>query len=257
MGFASATSGGPMGPDRYDTYGVAVGPRMPGYGLPGLAFRQVDREGGYAVSTLGADGNPLTHGDTGPFFGVVWAGTQRGRITPSSAFCPDAAEAPIGIVRQSDEEMLDMTVATAICNIERQVVDSIEIDVTLPFGRRYFGETRPADAITPGLELYIDEYYRDIRQAGFPLPPGYSRRLDSREDGEAGPVGPSGPGSDPGSGGNSSVSGAQGCACTCDELESFGDLGDGLIGGINAVLRRDEITRCMNQCMVEYQACDG
>lgn len=251
-------SGPSMGGDRYSGYGVDPdSTRLPGGGLASFGLREVGQSNAtFSVSLVG-DGGPLQFGETGPVRGNV-VGKVSGLTAPMSGFCAQGGERPpIGRVDKSDEEQLRITIDTDLCRRDGggvTVVDHVAVEVILPFGRRYFPSTAPVDVITPGLEIYIDEYYKDLAAAGVPVPDSF---LGGGPAAPGDDVGPSEAASPPGTGpsGGESTGGQAACECSCEEFEKLQEFGDALEAGDADVADIQALAQCTNTCMPQYMRC--
>ncbi len=251
-------SGPSMGGDRYSGYGVDPdATRLPGGGLASFGLREVGQSNTTFSVTLVGDGGPLQFGETGPVHGNV-VGKVSGLTAPMSGFCAQGGQRPpIGRVEKSDEEQLRITIDTDLCRRDGggvTVVDHVAGEVILPFGRRYFPSTAPVDVITPGLEIYIDEYYKDLAAAGVPVPDSFlgGGPVVPGDDG-----GPSEAASPPGTkpSGGELTGGQAACECSCEEFEKLQEFGEALDAGDADVADIQVLAQCTNTCMPQYMRC--
>jgi len=204
--------------DRYSFYGLVRGSRII-TAFQGQAFATNlvdDPEKRYYVTP--ADWKGLKLGKTGPVSVFVW--TTHG---PSSGNCRQTGEGvPNANITRSDEYQLRFEVLTDLCVIDRatgrpRVAETMNAEFVVPFGYRYFKETEPRDVLSPGTELYIDEFLRDSAILGIPIPPtvllsdgSYPGRIPTGKPGDNKTAGDGG-----GTKGN--TSGVPDCKCTCEE----------------------------------------
>ncbi|NNE99388.1 MAG: hypothetical protein HKN25_10255, partial [Pyrinomonadaceae bacterium] len=155
--------------DRYSIYGIKKPAAMLQSGL-GATFQTIsvnDPKKKYSILPISA--SEFRFGYTGPFNGIV-----SNESNALSSVCKYQMGQPIGQITKSDDEQLRFKISTDLCKLvgtELKKVDSISAEFIFPFGRRAFPETIPQDVITPGLELYIDEYLKELARRGLPLPP--------------------------------------------------------------------------------------
>lgn len=238
--------------DRYTFYGIVTGTRVLPVGQ-GLGFQTAladDDEKIYYVSPAVAE--EFKFGKTGPFKAVV------GMVTgPSSVYCDSAKDdAPNANITRSDEFQLRFTVKTDICVYDAatdsaHVVDRMDAEFVLPFGRNYFRETAPSDVVTPGTELYIDEFLRDAALFGIPISPTVLL-----SDGTYPATLPNtGGDGDTSGGGDQKKSGTPECVCTCEEYERIMKV-------LNEASKNKSQDRkllsevyCMQKCRQEFQKC--
>lgn len=155
--------------DRYSFYGIKKPRPVLQSGL-GSTFQTVsvaDPKKKYSILPLAAD--EFQFGYIGPFKGVVSNETNA-----MSSLCRNSAVKPIGEITKSDDEQLRFKIDADLCilmpNGQSVKVDSVVAEFIYPFGRRAFPETAPQDVITPGLELYIDEYLKELARRGLIIP---------------------------------------------------------------------------------------
>ena len=171
----------------------------------------------YAISPM----EPIAFGQTGPFKAMVMEGGTVGMPTGTigaigSQFCaPDSQPGNIGTIKRSDDEILEISIDTPLCELSLAnfaacedgcpVVDHFQGKLSLPFGWRYFAENKVEDLVTPGVLLDIDRYHHEV--FGTPLQGlsgGGSDGSSGSGTGDGGGSGGGNNGGDPDSGGSSS-----------------------------------------------------
>jgi len=240
--------------DRYAFYGLVRREplRIPGT-ISAFGIESVDGSTRYSVMPMSSTGYQF--GQVGPLFGNVFNG--QGAM---SGLCDTrGTPRPIGRIEKSSEEQLRISVDTDLCEVRPggsiARVDHVAGQFFLPFGRRYYSELTPRDIVTPGLELYIDEYLKHARDAGLPIPPTVHFADGSPVLGSAGAPSSGGAGS-AGTGLMGGVVPAK-CDCSCKAFKELEALARSFKKGAGpadtAVLKKAGM--CMQQCLPSFAHC--
>ncbi|MGB5341354.1 MAG: hypothetical protein WBP67_04625 [Thermoanaerobaculia bacterium] len=220
----------------------------------------------------------IEFGQTGSYRAMVMPGelAPGGMGAMSSHFCnPNSAATSIGTITRSDDEVLQISIDTPICELSLEnmelcrngcpKVDHLKADVTLAFGWRHFAEHEIEDLVTPAVQLDIDRYHHEVFGDPLPYPTGGGAGSggDGGGDGSDGDgsgadgtgAGGGGDGSD-GDGSGADGTGADICLCTCEEYEEIQrrteDTGS---SGMPDMEFMAKVMRCAFECVEEYRVC--
>ncbi|REJ77848.1 MAG: hypothetical protein DWQ47_15915 [Acidobacteria bacterium] len=243
--------------DRYSFYGIVTGSRIaPVGGGPGFQAVSVsDDEKRYILTPTSGGG--FAYGSTGPFKAAVW--TVAG---PSSITCEAAKMGPPETeITRSDDLQLRMKVKADLCvpngdGKTARVVDTFEGEFVLPFSHRYFLESAQSDVVTPGIELYIDEFLLDATRLGIPIPPGVVM-----QDGTYPPTAlarrraRTGSGSQTSDGETTTNDTEPRCKCTCDEYERIKKKLEEASKKTPPDRSAMSELYCWQKCMPEFRSC--
>lgn len=195
-------------------------------------------------------------GQLGPIQAVV---SRTDPVNPDlpamSTLCPGAdSRKPVEIL-QSDRAALRARVSTPICGTKTgdmmdcaggcPVIDTIDVEVTLGGGWRYFSETQAADIITPSVRHDIDRYHHEVY--GEPL------RLAHLPDLSNVP-----PGGFPAPGQATAAVGTTAapppCDCSCQGLDALKALQK--TPALMLLPGNMQKLQCMGTCMARYASCN-
>ena len=258
-GNASAFMGGDERRMRYgideSAFGLGALGDVPGMpSMTGFEIEATSADGSVKRYTIvPSDDNPP--GYTGPLNGQVGTDSEGMDTLVLSTFCNQDRLVLIGQVLRSDDTELKLSISTDLCEIDPilqnccDIVDHLEVEITMPFGWRYFHRSAPHDVVTPGMEDYITLFTDAV-----------DSRMDSIFGGGSSDGSGGSPDTDGGNGGASidmdgGIFGQQSsdCDCSCEALEER-------IAQCEAADRDDiaaamECARCISGCTEALIAC--
>ena len=178
----------------------------------------------------------------------------------TSALCNTSGMDPVMNVTTSAAEQLRFSVKTDLCkmtpNGRIEVVDKIDAEFVYAFGRRAYPATTAQDTITPELELYIDEYLKELVRRGVPLPSTVlmsDGSVPGDEDGDGAPD--NAPNADPGTSPTEKSPGAGVCDCSCDQYRRIKKASENARRNPAEARKIMSMMACIKVCATEYSKC--
>ncbi|NNE65462.1 MAG: hypothetical protein HKN33_02765 [Pyrinomonadaceae bacterium] len=238
--------------DRYSIYGI----KKPAKALPnglGASFRTVSVDDPTKSYTIAPLDPKYKFEALGKMNAIV--SNEKGE---NSAICMQKYGLKLILnVTKSDKKQLVFEVNADLCTLlpngEVKKVDRIDAKFTYAFGRRAYPATAPQDVITPGLELYIDEYLKELSRRGVQFPPTVLMS-DGSKPGDGGPdTGDNADSDEPTTENRTTDTGA--CDCSCETYAKIKSRMQNAKRNRQTANEIRSLLACMQVCAVKWKEC--